>query len=118
MEAMAAAAPAPLVLDRSLETMEHTQYCNGTALSLHGGGTWRGHFGPGVVFLVWGLWWAFHAARVHLRSRFSGQGSYSSQAWYHAALPGWFWLAEPALKAFGSPFGILTELRFDHPHFL
>ena len=105
-------APSPF----AMETMSQTHYCNGTALSLKGGGTWRGHFIPGMFFVGWGVWWTFHIFRLHLLQALSGD-RFVSQAWY----PGlWrrLWAIEPAHKFLGTPFGILVELWLDHPYFL
>lgn len=83
--------------------------CDGSVYDMYGGGTWKGHVWPGVVFLFWGLWWAVRAFRCHVR-----EGShYRSKAWW----PGMYAI-EPLLKLFGPPIGVLVELRLDHSEFL
>ena len=75
-----------------------------------GGGTWKGHMVPGVVFVCWALWWASQAFRSYLRRERSI--SYESKAWWRG-----FWCIEPVLKVFAG-FGVLVELRLDHDSFL
>ena len=85
-----------------------------------GGGTWKGHSVPGVVFVCWALWWAFQAFRSFIRNTYMHSDviraetlSYESRAWWRG-----FWGIEPVLKVFGPPVGILAELRLDHDSFL
>ncbi|KAK9813843.1 hypothetical protein WJX73_001440 [Symbiochloris irregularis] len=113
---MAAASP-PAMPDPSMDAMTHTHECDGTPMTLHGGGTWHGHVYPGIIFLGWGLWWTYHTFRLQLRSRQLGDAPFQSQPWYAASLR-CLWAIEPVLKTFGAPFGILVELRLDHTSFL
>ena len=103
-------------VNHGMETMSETHYCNGTYLSLRGGGTFRGHLLPGLLFIFWGLWWTYHIFRSQLQRRICGD-SFLSQGWY-PGLNRWTWALEPVLKVFGPPLGILVELRLDHPYFL
>ncbi len=83
--------------------------CDGSVYDMYGGGTWKGHVWPGIVFVFWGLWWAMCAFRCHVR-----EGSqFRSRAWW----PG-LCAIEPLLKIFGPPIGVLVELRLDHSEFL
>lgn len=96
--------------------MMDTHNCDGSPLSLHGGGTWGGHFVPGLIFVSWGLWWMYHTFRLHILHRTYGD-SFASQGWY-TGLTWWCRYLEPFLKVFGGPVGILVELRLDHSYFL
>lgn len=86
--------------------------CDGSVYQMYGGGTWKGHVLPGLVFFVWALWWTVQIYRAHLLGIADGSG-YRSRAWW----PG-LWHIEPLLKIFGPPLGILVELRLDHSEFL
>jgi hypothetical protein len=86
--------------------------CDGTVYDIQGGGTWKGHVWPGLIFVFWALWWAVQSFRAYLQGRADGSG-YRSRAWW----PGLYML-EPMLKIIGPPFGILIELRLDHTEFL
>ena len=82
------------------------------------GGTYKGHFIPAMIFLCWGLWWALQASSRHQRAVLTGAPeSTEALGWYEFSCC-WFRLTEPLLKAFGSPLGILMELRLDHPRWL
>lgn len=80
------------------------------------GGTYKGHFIPGVVFLVWGLFWALHTCSRHQRADVTGQST-EALGWYDVSVP-WLRALEPVLKVFGTPLGILVELRLDHTKWL
>ena len=98
---------------RSMDSHEDSDVtlfkCDGSKYDMYGGGTWKGHFWPGFIFLFWGFWWAMRAFRAHARD----SSKYRSRAWW----PG-LYLIEPLLKIFGPPVGVLVELRFDHSEFL
>ncbi len=82
--------------------------CDGTEFQMHQTGTWKGHFLPGLIFLSWGIWWTVRAFRSFHTSRLEGL-QYYSRAWWSGC-----WSAEPLLKIFGPPIGILIELWLDH----
>ena len=88
-----------------------TLLCDGTEIQ-NGSGTWKGHFLPGLIFLVWGIWWAVRSFRTHQVARLVGL-EYRSKGWYSGC-----WSAEPLFKVLGPPVGILTELWLDHDHIL
>lgn len=71
-----------------------------------------GHVGPGVIFIVWGCWWAYAAAALHLWQH-SSQRGYRARSWYPLALRG-LWFLEPALKLLLPVLGVSIELFLDH----
>ena len=48
---------------------------------LSGSGSWVGHVGPGLVFLLWGLWWTFNSFLASFRQTAMGK-SYCCRAYY------------------------------------
>ena len=86
----------------------------------HGhGGSWAGHILPAAFFLVWGAWWAVHAA-----ARVAGAGArraaFVPRAWYPLSVPGagpgsWLRLFEPVLKVVLPGVGMFVELYFHPP---
>ena len=80
------------------------------------GGTYKGHFIPGMVFICWGLWWALQVSSRYQRAEVMGQTAVAL-GWYDVSVP-WLRTFEPLLKVFGPPLGILVELRLDHPKWL
>ena len=87
--------------------------CDGSEYEMSGGGTWKGHVYPGVVFVCWALWWAFQAFRSYRISK-AKRIRYESTAIWWRAICG----IEPVLKVVGPPIGVLVELRLDHDKFL
>ncbi|GFR50928.1 hypothetical protein Agub_g13247, partial [Astrephomene gubernaculifera] len=66
------------------EDMPHEHgmwYCNGEPL-MSDGGSWIGHFLPGVAFLIWGLHWLQGTYRNYFTSRRSKSQEYRSQTTY------------------------------------
>ena len=56
-----------------------------------------GHVLPGAVFVLWGAWWAYSAAVLHLRA--SARRPFAARAWYPFEWCGRaLVLLEPALK--------------------
>ena len=89
----------------------------GTRLG-HGGGTYLGHTGPGLVFLAWGLWWAVHMFWTHFRhiaanlphcsgGHFPALCVAPSRAAGLRHLEAW-------MKALGPFFMVFLELKGDH----
>lgn len=89
--------------------------CDGSLHELSGGGTWKGHVYPGIVFMCWALWWAIQAFRSYHVTKARGV-SYHSRGWWRDF--SWTWGIEPVLKAIGPPIGVAVELWIDHDSFL
>ncbi|KAL4448193.1 hypothetical protein ABPG75_005412 [Micractinium tetrahymenae] len=84
--------------------------CDGThAEGAHG--SWKGHVYPGVVFILWGSWWAWNTAALYLWR--SPRRPYSGRPWYPMPLRALRFL-EPALKLLVPLVAMNMELWADH----
>jgi hypothetical protein len=81
--------------------------CDGNPVS-HSTGSWKGHVGPGVIFITWALHWWVSAVVLSKKDR-----GHVSRGWYPPLFRGLKAL-EPILKIFGPFFGLAMELRLDH----
>lgn len=73
------ATPTPMLTNATLLPLATDPEC-GTVL-LNGGGTWIGHVGPGLVFLLWGLWWTVNMFLANFRQSAVGK-LYCSSSYY------------------------------------
>ena len=84
----------------------------------NGGGTWIGHVGPGLVFLLWGLWWSANLLLTNFRQSAAGIPyccqSYYSLPWRHAQVPLWLKHREALTMIWGPLVMVCIELKGDH----
>ena len=66
---------------------------------------------PGIVFIIWGSWWAYSSASFYLWR--SARRPYRGATWYPLALR-WLWYLEPVLKLLVPPVAVSMELWLDH----
>lgn len=85
---------------------------------LNGGGTWIGHVGPGLVFLLWGLWWTANVFLTSFRQNAAGKPyscrAYYSSPWYHARIVRYLRHWEAITMIWGPLFMVWLELKGDH----
>ncbi len=74
-----------------------------------------------MVFLIWGLWWAWNVLRQHAQAkgslkRYAG----NTRSWYKFPSFGLWGVQylEILLKVFGVASMLFMELRGDHDHYL
>ncbi|PRW44954.1 Transmembrane 45B isoform B [Chlorella sorokiniana] len=70
-----------------------------------------GHFYPGLIFCLWGSWWAYNTAAYYLWA--SPRRPFKGRAWFPLA-GRWARLAEPILKLLVPAVAISFELFLDH----
>ena len=74
-----------------------------------------------MVFLIWGLWWAWNVLRQHAQARGSHKRyAGNTRSWYKFPSCG-LWGAqylEILLKVFGVASMVFMELRGDHDRYL
>ncbi|KAK9832242.1 hypothetical protein WJX74_003973 [Apatococcus lobatus] len=87
--------------------------CDGSLLLKHGSGTWKGHFWPGLVFVIWGLWITYNSFQRYFQSRRTAE-TYTSRSWYRLSVWNGF---EPWLKFLGPFAGVWIELFGDHSEY-
>lgn len=88
-----------------------TWQCNGEPV-MQEGGSWIGHFFPGLVFLIWGLHWLQGTYRVYFASLRAKGGEYRAQTTYSLwRFPAY---AESVCKAVFPVLAISLELYFAH----
>ncbi len=90
----------------------------GTVL-LESGGTWSGHVGHGLVFVLWGLWWTVNMFLANFRQSAVGNmycsSSYHPSPWRHArsirCFKHWRQLRWPGdrFSRSGSNWGVITR---------
>ena len=89
----------------------------GTVL-LNGGGTWIGHVGPGLVFLLWGLWWTFNTFSAYFRQNSIGKSyccrAYYPSPWRHAGILQFMKHWEAITMVWGPLLMVWIELKGDH----
>ncbi|KAL4520062.1 hypothetical protein Ndes2526B_g01391 [Nannochloris sp. 'desiccata'] len=90
--------------------------CDGSVAGMKGG-TWKGHVGPGILFIIWGSWWAYSvlsylvfSSKHHRRP----SQNYISKSWYPMPFR-WLYYTEPILKIILPLFYVSVELYLDHP---
>ncbi len=110
------AVPTPMLTNATLLPLATDPGC-GTVL-LNGGGTWIGHVGPGLVFVLWGLWWTVNMFLANFRQSVVGRlycsGSYYPSPWRHARSVRCFKHWEAVTMVWGPIFMVWLELRGDH----
>ena len=84
----------------------------------NGGGTWIGHVGPGLLFLLWGLWWTVNIFLSKFRQTASGKtqgcSGYYPSPWRHARSLRWVRHWEAITMVWGPFFMVWLELKGDH----
>ena len=75
-------------------------------------GSFIGHIGPGSLFILWGVWWAYN---VCLRAAVTASNNlaFSSNSWYRFPSKR-FQLVEPCLKIILPVIALSMELLLDH----
>lgn len=81
------------------------------------GGSWVGHFVPGLLMLVWGMHWAFATFHSYLSSSRGVPGGYQSKAAHRVLLLPERLLLEPWMKATLPCVAMLLELWLGHPEY-
>ena len=110
--------PIPMLGNATLLPNAEDQDCG--LVLLNSGGTWIGHVGPGLLFLLWGLWWTVNIFLAHLRQ--SGHAlrkpfscsSYYPSPWIQGRLFGWTRHWEAVTLTWGPLFMVWLELKGDH----
>lgn len=110
------AVPALMLTNATMLPLATDPKC-GTVL-LNGGGTWIGHVGPGLVFLLWSVWWTVDMFLANFRHTAAGKpycsNSYNTSRWRHGQSLRWLKHCEAVGMVCGPAFMVWLELKGDH----
>jgi hypothetical protein len=76
------------------------------------GGTLKGHVLPGMLFMLWGSWWAFHILRFYVLR--GGRNFRGRSFWPAPKIP----VLEPLLRMVACSIGAAMEIWGDHDKYM